>query len=303
MDGYSSVIQQQDTGIHGRRPAKMEDLLSTKKALSWVLTWFSLAMMFFAGIWFVLGQAKALEFLGGYVIEYSLSVDNLFLFLLLFTSFGLADHQQRRVLNYGIFGAVVLRLLFILLGSALVSHFHWVLYAFGGILILSAARMAMGSEERKDYSDNRTLRLLGKVVPCTNCFHGDRFFVRHGGRLHATLLFAVLVLVELSDVVFAIDSIPAVFSITTDTFIVFTSNMFAILGLRSLYFVLEKLHETFGLVKYGVAAILAFTGVKLLLPYFHIEIAVVHSIGAIVGILALSVLASVVKERFAEEAD
>lgn len=271
--------------------------MSIKRALGWVLTWFTLAMAFCAGIWAIQGREHAIEFLGGYVVEYSLSVDNLFVFLMLFTSFGLTDRQQRRVLNYGIMGAVVLRLAFILLGSALVANFHWVLYVFGGILLLSAARMTMGMDAPRNYHNSYSLRLMSSIIPCTNCFDHDHFIVRKGGCRYATMLLMVLVLVELSDIVFAVDSIPAVFSITTNTFIVFTSNLFAILGLRSLYFVLEKLHESFGLVKYGVAAILAFTGAKLILPYFHIEIPVMHSIVAIVGILTLSVLASVVKER------
>lgn len=293
--------EQHPQGVTSRWRKKTEDSLSTRKALGWVLTWFTLALAFCAGIWAFAGRERAIEFLGGYVVEYSLSVDNLFLFLMLFTSFGLTQVQQRRVLNYGIIGAIVLRLGFILLGSALVARFHWALYAFGGILILSAVRMAMGSDAPKDYRNNRALRLMGRVVPCTNSFDRNLFFVRKNGRFHATLLLMVLVLVELSDIVFAVDSIPAVFSITTDTFIVFTSNLFAILGLRSLYFVLQRLHESFSLVKYGVAAILAFTGIKLILPFFGIEIPVLQSIAAIAGILALSVLASIVREKMSNQ--
>ena len=273
--------------------------MKTKKALIWVLFWFCLATLFCFGIYLFMenGEQRALEFAGGYVIELSLSVDNLFLFLMIFSSFGLDGRNQRRVLNYGIAGAIVLRFLFIVLGAALVASFHWVMYIFGAILILSAARMVMKREEKADFTDSQTMRFVGKVIPCTNTFEGQRFFIKREGKTYATMLFAVLVLVEFSDIVFAIDSIPAIFSITTHTFIIFTSNMFAILGLRSMYFLLEKLHKSFCYVKYGVAAILAFTGVKLCITFFHVEIGIMLSIAIIAWILLVSILASLIFSR------
>ena len=268
--------------------------MSIKKAVSWVAFWFSLAMAFNVGIYLIKGKQAALEFLGGYVIELSLSVDNLFLFLLIFSCFGIAPVYQRRVLNYGIIGAVVMRLLFIVVGIAIVNRFHWILYVFGLILIISGIKMFRPQEECQDFRDNLMLRLLKKVIPVTNTMHGDKFFIRINNVFHATPLFAILFLVEGSDLVFAIDSIPAVFSITRDPFIVYSSNIFAILGLRNMYFVLEKLHESFRYVKYGVACILVFTGIKLSVLFFHIEIPLFVSLLTIFSLIAISILASVI---------
>jgi len=266
--------------------------LSTKKALSWVGFWFGLAMCFNMGIYFVMGKEKALEFLGGYIIEQSLSVDNLFLFVMVFTGFGIKLEYQRRVLNYGIAGAVVLRLIFVLLGITIVNMFHWVLYVFGAILIISGINMMFKKDKNKDYKNSKVIKLLGKIIPVTDTLEGDRFFVRKKKLLYATPLFAILILIEFTDIIFAIDSIPAIFSITTDVFIVYTSNIFAIMGLRNLYFLLGKMHEKFALVKYGVALILTFTGVKLVVLFFDIHIPVEQSLLVIFTILAGSVAAS-----------
>jgi tellurite resistance protein TerC len=267
--------------------------MTVKKALFWVSFWAGLALACNAGVYFIMGKERALEFLGGYIIEQSLSLDNLFLFLLIFGSFGVQTVHQRRVLNYGIIGAVVLRLIFIVLGVAVVSRFSWVLHIFGVILLVSGIKIFFKDDEEKDFKESRVLKMLGKIIPISPDFEGEKFFVRKNKLLYATPLLAILVLIEVSDIIFAIDSIPAIFSITTNPYIIFSSNLFAILGLRSIYFLLEKMHKAFHFMQYGVAFILIFTGLKLTLLFFHIEISLVLSILIIFGILVLSILASV----------
>jgi tellurite resistance protein TerC len=269
-------------------------MMNTKKALKWLAFWFGLAMLFDAGVYIFLGSKKALEFLGGYIIEQSLSVDNLFLFLLIFASFGISTHYQRRVLNYGIIGAMVLRLIFIVLGVAVVNRFHWILYIFGILLIISGAKMLIKHDDDKDFKNSAMLKWMGKIIPITHDLEGERFLIKKDKILYATPLLAILVLIEGSDVIFAIDSIPAVFSITTDPLIVYSSNIFAILGLRNLYFLLEKLHKAFRFVKFGVAVILIFTGIKLGILFWGIEIELVRSITTILAILLVSVLMSII---------
>ncbi|WP_186430436.1 TerC/Alx family metal homeostasis membrane protein [Clostridium sp. BSD9I1] len=273
--------------------------MDTKKALKWVLFWICAAMIFNLGIYFTLGKQKAVEFLGGYVIEQSLSLDNLFLFILVFSSFGIKKEYQRRVLNYGIIGAVILRFIFVLLGVAIVSKFHWVLYIFGAILIISGLKMMLKQEEEEefDFKNNKLIKLLTNILPITDKLDGEKFFVKINNALHATPLLAILVVIEGTDILFAIDSIPAIFSITTDSFIVYTSNIFAILALRSLYFLLVKINDAFKYVKYGVALILVFTGVKLCILMFHIEIQVVLSVAIIFAILLASVLVSIIMKK------
>lgn len=274
--------------------------MSTKKALYWVAFWIGLALCFNAGIYIFMGKEKALEFLGGFVIEKSLSIDNLFLFIMVFASFGIKHEFQRRVLNYGIIGALVLRLIFVLLGVTIVNMFHWILYVFGAILIISGIRMMFKHEEGGNLKDSKVLKLLGKIVPVTETFEGHKFFIRKNKVLYATPLFAVLILIEFTDIIFAVDSIPAIFSITTDPFIVYTSNVFAIMGLRSMYFVLGNLHEKFRYVKYGVALILTYTGIKLSVLMFHIEIPIEISLGVIFVILAGSIAASLLLNKARE---
>lgn len=266
--------------------------MSTKKALSWVAFWIGLALCFNAGIYFFIGKEKALEFLGGFVIEKSLSIDNLFLFIMVFTGFGIKKEYQRRVLNYGIAGALILRLVFVLLGVTIVNMFHWILYVFGAILIISGIKMMLKQEEYTDLKGSFIIKLLKKIVPVTNELDGNKFFVKKNKVLYATPLFAVLILIEFTDIIFAVDSIPAIFSITTDPFIVYTSNIFAIMGLRSMYFVLCNLHEKFKYVKYGVALILTFTGIKLLILLFDITIPIGLSLGIILTVLIGSIIAS-----------
>lgn len=271
--------------------------METKKAIKWVVFWVALALVFNLGIYLTLGQQKAVEFLGGYVIEESLSLDNLFLFILVFSSFGINQKYQRRVLNYGIIGAVILRLIFVVLGVAVVSRFTWVLYVFGAILIFSGFKMMRNEEEEQDFKDNKLLKLVKKVIPVTDNLVEDKFFVRINNVLHATPLLAILVIIEGTDIIFAIDSIPAIFSITTDTFIVYTSNIFAILGLRSLYFLLASINDAFKYVKYGVALILIFTGIKLLVLVFHVHISVALSVGIIFTILVNSIVISLLLQK------
>lgn len=276
--------------------------MSTQKALKRLLFWVGMALIFNLGIYFFEGPQKAMEFFGGYIIEQSLSLDNLFLFILIFTSFGIESKYQRRVLNYGIFGAIVLRLIFVVLGVTIVNKFHWMLYVFGLILIASGIKMFVSDEEDKDVKDSKLIKLVGKIIPVTKELHEEKFFVRINNILYATPLFAIIVLIEGSDILFAIDSIPAIFSITRDPFIVYTSNIFAILGLRNMYFLLERLHNSFRFVKYGVAAILTFTGVKLSVLFFHFEIPLLISLLIIFSLLAISILASIlVKEKPKEE--
>ncbi|MCX7772008.1 MAG: TerC/Alx family metal homeostasis membrane protein [Clostridia bacterium] len=264
-----------------------------KKAIRWVLFWGALSLCFNALIWVFMGPDKALQYLGGDVIEQSLSMDNLFLFIMVFASFGIPPHYQRRVLNFGIAGAMILRLIFVVAGVNIINRFHWILYIFGVILIVSAVKMMIKEDETKDFSKSKVLRFVGKLFPMTPTLHGEKFFVRLKGILYATPLLAILVIIEFTDILFAIDSIPAIFSITTDPFIVYSSNIFAILGLRSLFFVLGNLQEKFQYVKYGIALILAFTGVKLSILYFNIVIPIGLSLLFIFAVLIISIFASV----------
>ena len=262
-----------------------------------VLLFIGLAMLFNLGVLFFKGSQAALEFLGGYLIEFSLSLDNLFVFISIFTAFGISEHAEHRVLTYGIMGAVILRLIFISLGVQVVNHFHFILYIFGAVLIINGIKMFFQKEHEYDVKNHKMMRFLRRFVPMTEEMVGEKFFVKIDGKRMITPLFAVLMIIEGSDILFAIDSIPAVFSVTTDLFIVYNSNIFAILGLRQLYFVLLHLQERFQYVRYGVATILTFTGVKLGLLMFHIEISIPISISVIFGILALSIILSMVMSK------
>ncbi|HEY5562336.1 MAG TPA: TerC/Alx family metal homeostasis membrane protein [Clostridiaceae bacterium] len=267
--------------------------MQKKELIRNLLVWVLLAIIFDLGILYFKGSEKALEFAGGYVIEQSLSLDNLFLFLMIFSSFKLSKSYQKRVLNYGIIGAIILRFIFIFLGVTIVNEFHFVLYIFGIILIISGLKI-FAQKEEADVKDSKILKLINKCIPITHELEGQKFFVRRNKILYATPLFAILILIEASDIIFAIDSIPAIFSITTDTFIIYTSNIFAIITLRNLYFIIERLHSSFKYVKYGVAMILIFTGIKLSILFFKIEISIAFSILSIIAILAISILVSVV---------
>lgn len=272
-----------DLGILNRN-AKV---LSFRQATINSVIWISLALLFNVGIYFWAGTEKAVEFLTGYLIEYSLSVDNIFVFVLIFSSFAVPREYQYRVLFWGIIGALVLRGSLILAGAALVERFHWVLYIFGAFLIYAGLRLLRhGDDDVIDLENNRILKFIRRFVPLTDQYHGSLFFIRQQGQQMATPLFLVLIFVDVIDVVFALDSIPAIFAVTQDSFIVYTSNVFAILGLRSLYFLLEGIVNKFVHLRYGLAVVLTFVGIKLLTEQFlHIPnwlslIVIVVAIGA-----------------------
>lgn len=267
-----------------------------REAAIWVAVWISLGLAFGAFIFLTQGATKGAEYLAGYLIEYSLSMDNVFVFAVLFGYFAVPPQYQHRLLFWGVLGAIVFRAIFILAGTALLESFHFVIYIFGALLLFTAWRMVSTGSEQVDPSQNPVLRLMRRFVRVTDHYEGQKFFVRRNGALWATPLFAALVAIETSDIMFAIDSVPAILAITTDTFIVFTSNAFAIMGLRSLYFLLAGLIERFEYLKYGLAALLAFAGMKMLLSdVFHIDVWV--SLGIIVGILLISVVVSLVATR------
>ncbi|WP_306603861.1 TerC family protein [Azonexus sp.] len=277
--------------------------VSVKEALIWVIAWACLALAFAGLLWWYLNdtqgaeiaQRKTLEFLAGYLIEQSLSVDNMFVFVMIFGYFAVPPELQRRVLLYGVLGAIVMRAGMILGGVWLVSQFSWLLYVFGAFLVVTGIKMIVFAEAEPDLEQNPLLRWLRSHLRITQNFQGEAFFVRQNGILWATPMFLVLILIEASDVVFAVDSIPAIFAVTTDPFIVFTSNIFAIMGLRALYFLLADMADRFHLLKYGLAIVLVFIGGKMLAaPWFHMPIqwslAIVGAI--ILGSVALSLIMS-----------
>lgn len=267
---------------------KKNRIISVSRALVTSGMWVSLALLFNLGIWIDYGEERALNFLAGYLIEKSLSVDNIFVFLLIFDYFHTPKEYQHKVLVWGILGAIVMRALFIFFGIALVHSFHWVLYLFGLFLLYAAIHMVCQKEEHIRPGDNIAIKILKKFIPITHNYDGDRFFSKSAGRWYATPLLAALITVESTDVIFALDSIPAVMAITLDPFIIYTSNIFAIMGLRSLYFALSGVMSKFHLLKYGLAAILAFVACKMLLASF-IKI----PIGVALGFIALSLGASI----------
>ncbi len=266
--------------------------VTMKEAALMVCAWVSLALLFGGAIWLVEGPRHALEFYTGYVLEYSLSVDNMFVFIMIFGYFAIPHNLQPKALLWGIVGAVILRFLFIFLGVQLISLFSWTIYVFGALLIFTAAKMLLQKEDDNfDPSQSFILKLLRKVMPIKTDYHGENFFVLEADKRMATPLLAAVMVIEMSDLIFAVDSIPAVLSITQDTFLVYSSNIFAIIGLRSLYFLLSGMAGKFPYLKYGISVILFFVGVKMLLSHFF-PIPIVASLGVIVGILTLSVLAS-----------
>jgi tellurite resistance protein TerC len=270
-----------------------------RKALYWTIFWISFALLFNLGVYLYLGEQNAIKFFTGYVIEESLSVDNLFVFLLLFKYFKIPLKYQRRILNWGIVGVIVLRGIFILLGISLVNSFHFIFYIFGAILIYSGYKMAFSDDEEVHPEKNKVLKVFKKFMKVTHEIHGNHFFIKKEKNVYATPLFVCLIVIESTDLVFAIDSIPAIFAITTDPFIVFSSNILAVLGLRSLYFLLSATAEKFAYVKKGVGLILAYVGVKMLLPIVNpaLEIPVFISLVIIIFILFFSVLISLVLTR------
>lgn len=277
-----------DLGVLHRR----SHVVSWREALGWTSAWATLAVLFGVGLWRLAGPDKAVEFFTGYLLELSLSADNVFVIALLFTYFAVPIRFQHKVLFWGVLGAVVMRLAMILLGTALVHQAAWVLYAFGGLLIVAGLKMLVNRIEEVHPERNPLVRLFRRLMPVTPDFREDRFFVREAGRWLATPLFIVVVCVEVTDLVFAIDSIPAVFSVTLDPFIVFTSNVFAILGLRSLYFLLARAVNAFRYLKPGLGLVLAFAGFKLLLAQTAWKVDNVTALIVVAATLAGSVLAS-----------
>ena len=266
--------------------------MKTKKSLLNLIFWITLSILFNVFIFYTRGETAAIEYFGGYIVEMSLSLDNLFLFLMVFSSFKIREEYQEKVLLYGVMGAMILRLIFILLGVAMISKFSFLLSIFGVILLLSGFKMLFKENDNIQFHDNFAIKLLRKIIPVTNVLYGQKFFVKQNKIIYATPLFAALIIIEFSDIIFAIDSIPAIFSITTNTFIVYTSNIFAILGLRSMYYILQKMNNMFKFMKYGVGCILIFTGLKLVLLFWNIEISVTNSVLIIISILLSSILIS-----------
>ncbi|MFZ2989828.1 TerC family protein [Ideonella sp.] len=275
--------------------------VTVPEAIRWSVIWVALSLAFNALFWWAikdstgdvaLANTKALEFLTGYLIEKSLAVDNIFVFLMIFTYFAVPPAFQKRVLMIGIIGAIVLRTAMILVGGWLIQEFHWVLYVFGAFLLLTGIKMWWAAGQEPDLESNPALKLLRKLLPVAKSFDGEKFFTVENGKRIATPLLLVIALVAMTDVIFAVDSIPAIFAITSDPFIVLTSNIFAILGLRAMYFLLAALASKFHLLSYGLAVILAFIGTKMLLIDV-IKIPVLLSLGVVVGILALTMLISV----------
>lgn len=278
--------------------------VSIREAAAWSAVWVGLALLFDFGLWQYLSTtagrsvatAKATEFLAGYVLEKSLSVDNVFVFLLIFGHFNVPVQYQRKVLLYGVLGAIVMRILMILAGSWVIAQFSWVLYLFGIFLLVTGMRMLVGAEREPDMEAHPLLLLAKKLLPFTKEIHKEKFIIRENGKRLFTPLLLVLILIEISDVIFAVDSIPAIFAVTTDPFIVFTSNIFAIMGLRALYFLLADMADRFHLLKFGLAFVLMFVGVKMLLAdWLHIPTGL--SLIVIASILGSAIVASLLVSR------
>lgn len=287
--GFVLAMLALDLGVFHRTPHEVHP----REAATWTAVWVALALVFAGGLFAFYGQRPSLTFLTGYVIEESLSVDNIFVIVLIFEYFRVPKHCQHRVLFYGILGALVMRGVFIGLGAVLIAKFHWILYIFGAMLIVTGARMAFKSDDEFSGEENPIVRLVRRFVPLSPDYHGKHFFVVEAGRRLATPLLLVLVLVEVTDLVFAVDSIPATFGVTTDPFLVFTSNIFAILGLRSLYFLLAAVVTRFYLLKYALALILSFVGVKMVGEHFF-TIDIVPSLAIILTVLVAAVIASTI---------
>ncbi|MDN4369074.1 TerC family protein [Citrobacter portucalensis] len=283
-----------DLLLQGRRGAHT---MSMKQAAAWSIVWVTLSLLFNAAFWWYLAEThgravadpQALAFLTGYLIEKSLAVDNVFVWLMLFSYFSVPPALQRRVLVYGVLGAIVLRTIMIFAGSWLITQFEWLLYVFGAFLLFTGVKMALAKEDASGIGDRPLVRWLRGHLRMTDTIEDEKFFVRKNGLLFVTPLMLVLILVELSDVIFAVDSIPAIFAVTTDPFIVLTSNLFAILGLRAMYFLLAGVAERFSMLKYGLSVILVFIGIKMLIvDFYHIPIAI--SLGVVFGILFVTLI-------------
>jgi tellurite resistance protein TerC len=290
------VLLAVDIAAYRRNPHEM----SVREASAWTAGWVGVALLFGAVILWRFGHRPGVEYLTGYIIEYALSVDNLFVFILIFRTFGVPAIHQRRVLLWGILGAMIMRAAFILAGAALISRFHWFLYIFGAFLIYTGGRILAGHDVETHPENNPVLKIFGKVFPVVRHFGDGAFLVKHRGRWYATALLPVLLVVEATDVVFAVDSIPAVFGVTRDPFIVFSSNIFAILGLRALYFVLKTMMDSFRFLKVGLGLVLVFIGGKMCLEKW-VEVRAEVSLLVVVALLSASVVASLIWPGAREE--
>lgn len=284
-----------DLGVFHRKAHEV----SVKEALIWSLVWITLALTFNGIIYYQFGEQKAVEFLTGYLIEKSLSVDNIFVFVIIFSYFKIPSKYQHRVLFWGILGALVMRIIFIFAGVALIQQFHWTIYIFGAFLIFTGYKMITQKDKKMDPEKNPVIRFFKKIYPVTDKLHDDKFFIKENGKRFATPLFLVLILVETTDLIFAVDSIPAILAITQDQFIVYTSNVFAILGLRSLYFALAGVIHKFYYLKAGLSVILVFVGIKMLLIDIY-KIPIGISLGFIALVVIISIYASVQKNKSLE---
>jgi len=271
-------------------------VVSVKEALIWTGIWIFLALCFNGFIYFMLGETKALEFFTGYVIEKALSVDNIFVFVLIFSYFNIPAIYQHKVLFWGIVGALIMRVIFIFAGVALLEKFHWTIYIFGAFLIFTGIKMLFDKDKKIEPDKNPVIKFFKKIIPTTTELHGDKFFIKQNNKNYATPLFIVLIMIEITDLIFAVDSIPAILAVTQDHFIVYTSNVFAILGLRSLYFALANIIDRFKYLAVGLAIILVFVGLKMVVIDFY-KIPIHFSLLIIFLILTFSVIFSLVKTR------
>lgn len=287
FNAFILVMLALDLGVFHRKA----HIIGLREAAIWTGVWVALALLFNLGIYFYAGTQVALEFLTGYVLEKSLSIDNIFVIVIIFGFFAVPARYQHRVLFWGVLGALVMRGIFIALGTYILHHWHPVSYLFGGLLLITGIRMALRREDVPDLHRNPVVRMARRIIPISRDYYGTRFLVRESGLLVATPLFLVLLMVELSDIVFATDSIPAVFAITDDPFIVYTSNVFAILGLRSMYFFLADVVRRFVYLKYGLAVVLGFIGAKMLIADF-VPIPTIASLGVIACVLTTSIVSS-----------
>jgi tellurite resistance protein TerC len=285
-----------DLGLFNRKA----HAIRYREAMIWSFVWITFAMIFAGIVFWTQGTDLGLKFLTGYVIELSLSVDNLFVFLLIFSFFKVPAKVQHRVLFWGVMGALVMRLTMIFIGATLINRFHWILYVFGAFLVYTGIKMFRQEDTDIQPDQNPVVRAVTRYVPITRTYEGEKFFTRVKGKLTGTLLLLVLIIVEVTDLVFAVDSIPAIFAITTNTFIVYTSNVFAILGLRSMYFLLAGVVEKFQYLRMGLAIVLTFIGVKMLIEALHIVIPVWISLAVVATVLSGSVVASLLWPKDAE---
>jgi tellurite resistance protein TerC len=277
-----------DLMVFNRKPHE----ISIKESLVWTGIWVLLAVIFGIGLYFYMSPQDSLDYFTGYLIEKSLSVDNIFVFLLIFTYFGVDAKYQHRVLFWGIFGALVFRFIFIFIGVALIEQFHWIIYVFGAFLIITGIKLGLEKDKQIQPNKNPILKLVRRFVPITKHYHGQKFFIKRNGRIIATPMFVVLVVIETTDIVFALDSIPAIMAITRDTFIIYSANAFAILGLRALYFALSGVMRLFHYLHYGLAFILVYIGIKMMLEGIY-QIPTLFTLVVIITTLTISVILSI----------